>query len=131
MEGEPRRIPEPARSEPVEPVTTVGVVRRDGPAAAAMLAAGIGSLVLAVLVVVAEAKESFKESLAYSDRVGPLSGKTIWAVVAFAVSWLVLGIVLRRRDVDLGKVAIITSVLLGLALIGTFSPFFEMFQPEE
>lgn len=131
MEGEPRRIPEPAQPEPVGPVATVGVVRRDGPAAAAMLAAGIGSLVLAVLVVVAEANESFKESLAYSDRVGPLSGKTIWAVVAFAVSWLVLGIVLRRRDVDLGKVAIITSVLVGLALIGTFSPFFEMFQPEE
>ncbi|MGZ4322334.1 MAG: hypothetical protein ACXVHJ_09860 [Solirubrobacteraceae bacterium] len=37
----------------------------------------------------------------------------------------------RRRDVDLSKVWLITVVLLGLALLGTFSPFFELFAPEE
>ena len=105
--------------------------RPNGPVAAALLATGIGSLVLAIMVIVAEASESFKESIAYSDDVGPLSGKTIWAVVAFVVSWGVLGAVLRRRDVDLNKIALIAGVLLALALIGTFAPFFEMFAPEE
>jgi hypothetical protein len=101
--------------------------RPDGPVAAMLLATGIGSLVLAILVIIAEASESFASSLAYSDRVGPLSGKTIWAVVAFLGSWLGLTAVLRNRDVDLRKVAVISAVLIALALIGTFSPFFELF----
>jgi hypothetical protein len=101
-----------------------------GPVAAALLAVGIGSLVLAVLVIAAEASESFAQSLAYSDRVGPLSGKTIWAVVAFLVSWAVLAATIGRRNVDLRRVAIITAVMVGLALLGTFSPFFELFAPD-
>jgi hypothetical protein len=105
--------------------------RPNGPVAAVLLATGIGSLVLAILVVWAEASESFADSLAYSDRVGPLSGKTIWAVVAFLVSWAGLHAVLRRRDVNLHNVWLITLALLALGLLGTFSPFFELFAPEE
>jgi hypothetical protein len=101
-----------------------------GPVAAVLLASGIGAVVLAVLVVVAEAKESFAESLAYDLEVGPLSGKTIWATAAFLASWGVLTAVLRKRDLDLGKVALVTAILIGIGLIGTFSPFFELFKPE-
>ena len=104
--------------------------RPDGPAAAALLAAGIGSLALAIFVVWAEASESFKESLAYSEDVGPLAGKTLWAVGIYLVSWLVLSVVLRRRDVSLRTAGLITAVLLALAFLGTFSPFFEMFASE-
>ena len=109
----------------------IAPVRPNGPVAAAVLAAGIGSLVLAILVVIAEASVSFADSLAYSDRVGPLAGKTIWAVVAFLGSWLGLGIALRNREVDLRKVTVVAAVLIALALIGTFSPFFELFMAEE
>jgi hypothetical protein len=101
--------------------------RPSGPVAAMLLATGIGSLVLAILVILAEASRSFADSLAYSDRVGPLSGKTIWAVVAFLGSWAALTALLRNREVDLGKVATVAGVLIGLALLGTFSPFFELF----
>jgi hypothetical protein len=102
----------------------------DGPVAAVLLAAGIGALVLAVLTVVAESSESFAESLAYDLEVGPLSGKTIWATVAFLASWGALTAALRNRQVGLGKVAIVSAVLIGLALIGTFAPFFQLFAPE-
>ena len=129
-------------SEPARPAATpAGTAPADagldsveppnGPVAAVLLATGIGSLVLAVLVVWAEASESFTDSLAYSDRVGPLSGKTIWAVVAFLVSWAGLHAVLRRRDVNLRAVWLITLALLALGLLGTFSPFFELFAPAE
>lgn len=129
-------------SEPIRPAATSAdtapttaareaLDRPNGPVAAVLLATGIGSLVLAILVVWAEASESFADSLAYSDRVGPLSGKTIWAVVAFLVSWAGLHAVLRRRDVNLHTVWLITLVLLALGLLGTFSPFFELFAPEE
>jgi hypothetical protein len=126
---------EPAPASP--PDTSRAAVTRDygdrpnGPVAAVLLATGIGSLVLAILTVWAEASESFKDSLAYSDDVGPLSGKTIWAVVAFVVSWAGLHAVLRRHDVNLNTVWLITLGLLALGLVGTFSPFFQLFAPAE
>ena len=129
-------------SEPIRPADTPADTapataareargRPDGPVAAVLLATGIGSLVLAVLVVWAEASESFADSLAYSDRVGPLAGKTIWAVAAFVISWAGLHAALRRRDINLRAVWMITLALLALALLGTFSPFFELFAPAE
>jgi hypothetical protein len=125
-------VSDPARpaATPADPALEA-LDRPNGPVAAVLLATGIGSLVLAILVVWAAASESFADSLAYSDDVGPLSGKTIWAVIAFLVSWAGLHAVLRRRDVNLRAVWLITLVLLGLALLGTFSPFFELFAPEE
>jgi hypothetical protein len=104
--------------------------RPNGPVAAVLLATGIGALVLAILVVVAEASESFANSLAYSDRVGPLAGKTIWAVVAFFASWLGLTALLRARSVDLGRIAVVAGILIALALLGTFAPFFQLFAPD-
>jgi hypothetical protein len=123
----------PQATGPEVPREEIGIapVRPNGPVAAAVLAAGIGSLVLAILVIISEASVSFADSLAYSERVGPLAGKTIWAVVAFLGSWLGLGIVLRDREVDLRKVTIVAAILIALALIGTFSPFFELFTAEE
>jgi hypothetical protein len=112
-------------ARPAPPSADVGLP--DGPAAAALLATGLGSLVLAILVVIAEASESFANSLAYNERVGPLSGKVTWAVVAYVGSWLVLWGVLRRRAFPLATAAIACAILVGLALIGTFSPFFQLF----
>jgi hypothetical protein len=117
----------PQPPDPQERTVQPVVARPNGPVAAVLLATGIGALVLAILVILAEASTSFADSLAYSDRVGPLAGKTIWAVVAFLGSWLGLSAVLRNREVPLGKVALVAAVLVGLALIGTFAPFFQLF----
>ena len=108
-----------------------GEGRPEGPVAAALLAAGVGSLVLAILVVIAEANESFATSLAYSERVGPLAGKTIWAIVAFLLSWAVLTVALRGRDVNLRTVLLISGIMLALGLLFTFPPFFQAFAPSE
>jgi hypothetical protein len=116
-------------STPAAPPQAAGE-RPSGPVAAVLFATGIGSLVLAILVIIAEANESFANSLAYNDRVGPLSGKVIWGVVAFFGSWLMLAGLLRRREVPLATAAIVCAVLVGLALIGTFSPFFQLFAPD-
>ena len=122
-----------ASAQPSEEAPRPGAVdeRPEGPVAAALIAVGLGSLALAILVVWAEASESFKESLAYDDGVGPLSGKTIWGTVVYFVSWAGLHLALRKRDIPLKTAATITAVLLALAFVGTFSPFFEMFAPEE
>lgn len=102
----------------------------NGPVAAGLLAAGIGALVLGALTTVAEASESFGESLQYNDRVGPLSGKVIWATAAFVVSWIVLGIWLRARDLGWSSVLIVAGVLVTLGILGTFPTFFQAFAPE-
>lgn len=103
----------------------------NGPVAAAILATGIGSLVLGILTVLAEGVESIHTALEFSEKVGPLSGKTIIAVIAYFVSWLLLHAGLKNKDVDLKKVATVTAVLIVLALILTFPPVFLAFAPEE
>ena len=98
-----------------------------GPAAAAMLAVGVGTVVLGILTTWAEASEGFADALQWNDRVGPLSGKTIISVIAYFGSWLVLHFVLRRSNPRLGRIITVSVILIVLGLIGTFPTFFDQF----
>jgi len=102
-----------------------------GPVAAAFYAAGIGALVLGILTTLAEASTGIKDALQLSDSVGPLAGKTIGAVIAWAVSWFVLHTVLKGKDPDPRKVFVWTAVLVGVGFLLTFPTFFQMFTPED
>lgn len=104
--------------------------RPNGPALAGVVAAAFGTLVLGVLTTFAEVSASFKEAIVLREPVGPLSGKTTYAVAAWAVSWVVLGLAWRRKDVDTRLVVIVSAVLIGLGLLGTFPTFFEQFTAE-
>ena len=106
-------------------------MKPNGPVAAIILAAGVGSLVLGILTCWAEGNEKFKDSLAYDLEVGPLAGKTIWATAAFLITWGAGTALLRRRNVALNTVVLVAGVLVILGLIGTFAPFFQLFAPEE
>jgi hypothetical protein len=120
------QAPGPAE-EPARVAAVEATEKPSGPIAAVLIAAGIGALVLAILTVWAAASEGFSDSLNYNERVGSLSGKTIWAAVAFFASWAALGVGLRGRQVSLAKATVITMVLLALGYLGTFAPFFELF----
>jgi hypothetical protein len=48
--------------------------------------------------------------------------------VGWAALWLPLHLILRRRHVDLGASLRITMVLVGLAFVMTFPPFFQAFK---
>ena len=116
-----------------QPATTEGLDALDrpsGPAAAAMLATGIGALVLGLFTTIAEASTGFKEFLELDKDVGPLSGKTTFAVIAFVVAWGVLHGLWRRQSPRLRPILILTAILIGLGLLGTFPTFFEAFAPE-
>jgi fluoride ion exporter CrcB/FEX len=104
--------------------------RASGPPLAAVLAAAIGTFVLGLFVTLAEASASLKEWLNFRDPVGPLSGKTTMAVAAWAVAWLVFGLLWRKREIDSRVVIIVSAVLIGLGLLGTFPAFFESFAAE-
>jgi hypothetical protein len=99
----------------------------DGPLAAVLLAAGIGSFVLGLLTTLAEVSAGFRAWLVLDDGVGPLSGKTILATVVFLISWIILHVLLRHRDGVLRTVVIAFLVLTGLGFLGTFPLVFQAF----
>lgn len=103
------------------------VERPNGPAAAALIAAGIGVFFLGLFTVLSEQSTGMHDWLQFKDRVGPLSGKTVMAVVAYVVSWAFLAPVLWKRNVNLNNALIITGVLIAGGFIGTFPKFFQLF----
>ncbi|HEX6761136.1 MAG TPA: hypothetical protein VF086_22400 [Propionibacteriaceae bacterium] len=106
------------------------MVKPDGPAVAALLALGIGAAVLGFLTTLAAASTTVNGWLALNSAVGPLSGKTMFAVVVWLATWAVLHPILRMRARLTTGVLITTGVLLFLGLLGTFPPFFEAFAAE-
>jgi hypothetical protein len=103
----------------------------EGPVVAAILAAGVGCLALGVFTTLSEASTSFADKLAWSDKVGPLSGKTIMTVIVWLVSWAILHAVYRNRPAAIGRALTISLVLIGLGVLLTFPTFFQLFAPEE
>jgi hypothetical protein len=103
----------------------------DGPAAAAIMAVGIGVFALGLLVVLAEVSESIKEFLEdweFGRGVGPLAGKTTIAVIAWAVSWAILAMIWRGKDLNL-RIWFVVALALGiLGAVGSFPPFFLLFE---
>ncbi|MEX0991256.1 MAG: hypothetical protein WD004_03175 [Actinomycetota bacterium] len=107
-----------------------GAQKPFGPVAAVFIAAGIGSLVLGILTMAAEASASIKSMLEWSKAVGPLMGKTLVSSAAFFISWGVLHAAWKSKDPEPRKVWIWTSVLVLLGLLGTFPIFFQLFAGE-
>lgn len=117
----------------------------NGPVVAAFLAAGVGSLVMGIGVVLNEASATIKEAIGVDfsaflqfdknfglgSGVGPLSGKVALAVLAFAVSWIGFHLWLRGRDVNFRRAFIAALVLVGLGFALTFPPIFLLFAPAE
>jgi hypothetical protein len=101
--------------------------RPEGPIAAAILAAGVGALALGVVTTWAEASSGFKNALNWYNPVGPLSGKTIVAVLVWLAAWAVLHVVYRRRSSETRRALTVSLVLIGLGVIGTFPTFFQAF----
>jgi hypothetical protein len=101
--------------------------RSEGPAAVAVLAAGLGAFTLGLLTTLAEASTDIKDGLAFYDRVGPLSGKTIIAVGVWLVAWLLLQVTAARRLALTRTVLTVFAILLALGVLGTFPTFFDLF----
>jgi hypothetical protein len=126
MNGRPQIEPDAAASAP----EAIGVERSEGPAVAALLAVGIGAFVLGLLTTLAEASTTIRDWLQLTDAVGPLSGKTTFAVIAWLIAWGVLHLALRERGRLTTGVLVTTGVLLAAGLLGTFPVFFELFASE-
>jgi hypothetical protein len=99
----------------------------NGPVAAALVAGGIGSAVIGLMTVLAEASVPIKDALNWWNPAGPLTGKTLVGVIAFGIAWVVLHFMYQGKNVNFTHWATVAFVLLGLGLLGTFPPFFDLF----
>lgn len=94
----------------------------NGPVGAAILAAGIGCCVLAILAVIGDGSAAVAHWLTFYLPTGPLSDVTTTAILGWLISWLVLARLWRSKTVALAKVNVVAFVLLGLSLLLTFPP---------
>jgi hypothetical protein len=95
----------------------------NGSAAAAILSAGIGSFVLAVLAFCGDKSAVMKSWLAFYKPTGPLSGVTTSAILIWLLIWAILDWRWRKTTVAAGRVSAIALILLALSLLLTFPPF--------
>ena len=117
-------------SEPIRTSELHEIERPTGPVAAALLAAGIGAVVLGFLTTLNEASANVHDFLEFDEGVGPLSGKTVIAGAAYFASWAALYAVWRRRNLALRTILIVTVALITLGVLGTFPTFFQAFAAE-
>lgn len=99
----------------------------EGPISAAIIAGGIGALALGMFTTLAEANETIKSWLELKTSVGPLSGKTTFAVLIWLVAWGVLHAVMKGTRYETRRAFTIAIVLIVLGVIGTFPTFFQAF----
>lgn len=100
----------------------------EGPISAAIIAAGVGAAALGLLTTLTAADEGVADALQWSDRVGPLAGKSSLAVVAWLLSWAVLHAVLRKKPYETVRALVVGLVLVALGVLGTFPEFFQLFE---
>jgi hypothetical protein len=108
----------------------------NGPVAAAFIAAGVGSFVMGLFVVLNEISPEISDFLRWDENyglgsgVGPLSGKAGMAIIAFVVSWVILHFAMRRREVSWGGALTASLILVALGFLLTFPPVFLLFASE-
>ena len=97
----------------------------DGVAAAALLAASFGALAMGFFTTLAEANTDFHDWAIWSERVGPLSGKSSLALITWLASWPLFHLVLYRRNNILPTAIAISAVMFITGMILMFPPIFQ------
>jgi len=100
----------------------------NGPAAAAILAAGIGSFALGLFATLGDAFPAVAKFFNFYNPTGPLSGVTTSAIVIWLVAWAILGRSWRTRTVSMAAVNVIAFLGLLLGMLLTFPPFMDLLQ---
>lgn len=114
-------------SAQISPDSANDQARPNGPGAAAILAAGLGSFLLAVLAIAADQSTAIKSLMSFSKPTGPLSGVTTCAIVLWLAAWAALHARWRNRNLALARVSAVAFTLLILAVLLTFPPIADLF----
>jgi hypothetical protein len=100
----------------------------NGPAAAALLAGGIGSAIFGLVTVINETNSAsaFSKSLVWVKSVGGLSGKSSLGIIAFFLAWAILAFLWKGKEVKFNTVSFIALGMLGVGLLFTFPPVWHL-----
>ena len=107
--------------------TPQAMLNPNGAGAAAVLAAGIGSLAVAVFAILADKVAAIKSAMNLYKPTGPLSGVTTCAIVLWLVAWATLHRRWSWRNVEVKRVTVAALILLFLGLLLTFPPIADLF----
>ena len=122
---------QPAPSDGQVDITT----RPSGAAIAAMLSIGIGAMAMAIVVGISDASAAFNNGFVHSigkawvpgaQGIGPYSGKFTFFLVGWLLSWAIGHLVLKNRDLDLGKWAVVSFALISLGILLIWPPITEL-----
>jgi hypothetical protein len=105
-----------------------GIGLANGAGAAAILAAGVGSLALGVFAFAGDAWPGLNALFIIWRPSGPLSGVTTAAIVVWLLAWFVLGRRWSGREVRLGPVNAWAFAMLAAGLLLTFPPVMDLLQ---
>jgi hypothetical protein len=100
----------------------------NGPGAAAILAAGIGSFALGVFAFAGDASPRVLQAFNFWNPSGPLSGVTLCAVVVWLLAWYGISRIWASRNVNLVWVNAAAFLMLIAGLLLTFPPFMDLLQ---
>ncbi len=100
----------------------------NGPAAAAILAAGIGCAAIGILSFAGDASYTIGHLLNVYNPTGTLSGVTTVAIVIWLVAWFALNRMWRTRTVAMGAINAAAFALLAVGFLLTFPPFMDLLQ---
>lgn len=103
----------------------IGLRLATGAMIAALYAAVVGLLTLAIVNIASDVDGGFRAWITLHSGIGPYSGKVVLMLVAWAVSWPVLHVVLRRREVHVRTWFGVFLVLLLVATVLMWPPVFE------
>jgi hypothetical protein len=114
-------------SNPGTSSTPQAKLNPNGAGAAAVLAAGIGSFLVAVFAILADKVAPIKSLMNFYKPTGPLSGVTTCAIVLWLAVWALLHWRWSWRNVAVGRVTAAAFILLFLGLLLTFPPLADPF----
>jgi hypothetical protein len=100
----------------------------NGPGAAAILAAGIGSAALGILALSNDAFPAVNRLLTFYTPTGGLSGVSTTAVVVWLVAWFVLARRWGTKTVALARINLVAFALLAVGVLLTFPPVMDLIQ---
>ena len=98
----------------------------NGSGAAAMLAAAIGSFVLAIIAFAGDKSVPIRNSLNFYKPTGPLSGVTTVAIVVWFLAWGLLEWRWGERAVAMSRINRVSLALLVLSILLTFPPIVDL-----
>lgn len=99
-----------------------------GPAAAAILATGAGSLVFGILSLATDASPRLDAAFSLYLPSGSLSGVSAASVIIWLICWVLLGRRWGRRDIGLFPVTAAAFAMLLGGMLLSFPPFMDFVQ---